>query len=216
MCGVPHHAFDGYLGKLLDAGFRVAVAEQVEDPATAKGLVRREIIRTHTPGTISDTELLKGSEHCFLAAFGGDDEAAALAWIEISTGAFEGVRASDPQILTEHLARLRPREILVAEDWDGWQAIWPAEVPEPAVTPVATDSFSPSAGEQRMRRILGVSSLRGFGLDSGEPLIGMAGALLTYVEHTQKGVLNHIGAFRCRAGGEALVIDRASLRNLEV
>ena len=82
MCGVPHHAFDGYLGKLLDAGFRVAVAEQVEDPATAKGLVRREIIRTHTPGTISDTDLLDGSEHCYLAAFGGDDEAAALAWIE--------------------------------------------------------------------------------------------------------------------------------------
>ena len=100
MCGVPHHAFDGYLGKLLDAGFRVAVAEQVEDPATAKGLVRREIVRTHTPGTISDTDLLDGSEHCFLAAFGGDDEAAALAWIELSTGTFEGVRVSDPQALT--------------------------------------------------------------------------------------------------------------------
>ena len=121
MCGVPHHAFDGYLGKLLDAGFRVAVAEQVEDPAKAKGLVRREIIRTHTQGTISATELLEGSEHCYLAAFGSDDESSALAWIEISTGTFEGLRSSDPETLTEHLARLRPREVLVAEDWDGWQ-----------------------------------------------------------------------------------------------
>ena len=216
MCGVPHHAFEGYLGKLLNAGFRVAVAEQVEDPATAKGLVRREIIRTHTPGTISDTELLDGSEHCFLAAFGGDDEAAALAWIELSTGTFEGVRVSDPQVLTEHLARLRPREILVTEDWDGWRAVWPPEVPQPAVTPIPPDTFSPSAGEQRLRRVLGVGSLRGFGLDSGEPLVGMAGALLGYVEHTQKGALNHITAFRCREGGESLVIDRASLRNLEV
>ena len=216
MCGVPHHAFDGYLGKLLDAGFRVAVAEQVEDPAKAKGLVRREIIRTHTPGTISATELLEGSEHCYLAAFGSDDESSALAWIEISTGTFEGLRSSDPETLTEHLARLRPREVLVAEDWDGWQQVWPAEIPRPTVTPLPPETFSPSAGEQRLRRVLGVGSLRGFGLDSGEPLVGMAGALLGYVESTQKGALNHLREFICRDSGEALVIDRASLRNLEV
>jgi DNA mismatch repair protein MutS len=216
MCGVPHHAFDGYLGKLLDAGFRVAVAEQVEDPAKAKGLVRREIIRTHTPGTISATELLEGSEHCYLAAFGSDHESSALAWIEISTGTFEGLRSSDPDTLTEHLARLRPREVLVAEDWDGWQQVWPAEIPRPTVTPVPPDTFSPTAGEKRLRRVLGVGSLRGFGLDSGEPLVGMAGALLGYVESTQKGALNHLREFICRDSGEALVIDRASLRNLEV
>ena len=216
MCGVPHHAFDGYLGKLLDAGFRVAVAEQVEDPAKAKGLVRREIIRTHTPGTISATELLEGSEHCYLAAFGSDQDSSALAWIEVSTGSFEGLRSSDPETLTEHLARLRPREILIAEDWDGWQQVWPAEIPRPSVTPVPPETFSPSAGEQRLRRVLGVGSLRGFGLDSGEPLVGMAGALLGYVENTQKGALNHLREFICRSSGEALVVDRASLRNLEV
>jgi DNA mismatch repair protein MutS len=216
MCGVPHHAFDGYLGKLLDAGFRVAVAEQVEDPAKAKGLVRREIIRTHTPGTISATELLEGSEHCYLAAFGGDHEASALAWIEVSTGAFEGLRSSDRETLTEHLARLRPREVLVAEDWDGWRDLWPGEISPPTVTPVPPEAFSPSAGEQRLRRVLGVGSLRGFGLDSGEPLVGMAGALLGYVESTQKGALNHLREFICRESGEALVVDRSSLRNLEV
>ncbi len=216
MCGVPHHAFDGYLGKLLDAGFKVAVAEQVEDPAKAKGLVRREIIRTHTPGTISDTELLEGTEHCYLAAFGSDLESSALAWIEISTGTFEGIRSSDPEVLTEHLARLRPREVLIAEDWDGWQELWPPEVPQPTVTPVPAEAFSPTLGEHRLRRVLGVASLRGFGLDSGEPLVGMAGALLGYVENTQKGVLNHLGKFICRDAGEAMVIDRASLRNLEV
>jgi len=216
MCGVPHHAFDGYLGKLLQAGYRVAVAEQVEDPAEAKGLVRREIIRTHTPGTISDTELLEGSEHCYLAACGGHDEAFAFAWIEISTGAFEGIRCADSQSLTEHLARLRPRELLVAEDWDGWQDFWPPELPKPVLTPVPVESFSPSAGEQRLRRVLGVGSLRGFGLDSGEALVGMAGALLAYVENTQRGALNHLGTFVCRDSGDALVIDRASLRNLEI
>ncbi len=216
MCGVPHHAFDGYLGKLLDAGFKVAVAEQVEDPSKAKGLVRREIIRTHTPGTISDTELLEGTEHCYLAAFGSDAESSALAWIEISTGTFEGIRSSDPEVLTEHLARLRPREVLIAEDWDGWHELWPPEVPQPTLTPVPAEAFSPTLGEHRLRRVLGVSSLRGFGLESGESLIGMAGALLGYLENTQKGVLNHLGEFICRDSGEAMVIDRASLRNLEV
>ena len=216
MCGVPHHAFDGYLGKLLDAGFKVAIAEQMEDPAKAKGLVRREIIRTHTPGTISDTELLEGTEHCYLAAFGSDLESSALAWIEVSTGTFEGIRSNDPDVLTEHLARLRPRELLIAEDWDGWHELWPPEVPQPTLTPIPAEAFSPTLGEQRLRRVLGVASLRGFGLDSGEPLVGMAGALLGYVENTQKGVLNHLGKFICRDVGEAMVIDRASLRNLEV
>jgi DNA mismatch repair protein MutS len=94
--------------------------------------------------------------------------------------------------------------------------VWPRDLQAPAVTPVPTDSFSPSAGEQRLRRILGVSSLRGFGLESGELLVGMAGALLGYVENTQRSALNHIAAFRCRQSADAMVVDRASLRNLEV
>jgi DNA mismatch repair protein MutS len=216
MCGVPYHAFDGYLGKLLDAGFRVAVAEQVEDPATAKGLVRREIIRTHTPGTVSSTELLEGSERCFLAALGGDDESYALAWLELSTGTFEGMRCDERSSVTEQLARLRPREILVAEGWDAWLEAWPPGLPPPAVTPIPPEQFSPSAAEDRLRRVLGVSSLRGFGLESGERLVGMAGALLGYAEGTQRGSLAHLASFVRRQPDDALIIDRASLGNLEI
>jgi|APFre7841882724_1041349.scaffolds.fasta_scaffold01479_2 DNA mismatch repair protein MutS len=216
MCGVPHHAFDGYLGKLLQAGFRVAVAEQVEDPATAKGLVRREIIRTHTPGTVSSTELLEGDERCFLAAFGGDDESHALAWLELSTGTFEGMRCDDTRAVSEQLGRLRPREILVVEGWDGWQDSWPPGLASPTVTPVLPEQFSPSAGEERLRRVLGVSSLRGFGLESGERLVGMAGALLAYAEGTQRGSLGHLSSFVRRQPDDALVVDRASLGNLEI
>jgi DNA mismatch repair protein MutS len=216
MCGVPHHAFDSYLGKLLDAGFRVAVAEQVEDPATAKGLVRREIIRTHTPGTVSATDLLEGSERCFLAAFGADDDSSSLAWLEISTGTFEGMRCPDNHILTEQLARLHPREILVADGWDGWHSAWPPDLPHPTVTPLPPEDFSPSAGEQRLRRVLAVGSLRGFGLESGERLVGMAGSLLAYTERTQGSSLKHLQRFVRRTAGDALLIDRASLRNLEV
>lgn len=216
MCGVPHHAFDGYLGKLLTAGHCVAVAEQVEDPATAKGLVRREIVRTHTPGTVSDTELLEGNEHCFLAAIGGDALHATIAWIEVSTGLFEGMDCGDGQTLAEQLARLRPREILVSEDNDSWLENWPSELPLPTATPLSPDEFSPAAGEQRIRRVLGVASLRGFGLNSGERLVGMAGALLSYVESTHRGALQHLRSFSRRQPDDALVIDRASLRNLEV
>lgn len=216
MCGVPHHAFDGYLGKLLEAGHRVAVAEQVEDPATAKGLVRREIVRTHTPGTVSDTELLEGNEHCFLAAIGGEGPQSTLAWIEVSTGLFEGMDCGDSHSLAEQLARLRPREILVSEDNDTWREAWPSELPPPTVTPISPEDFSPAAGEQRLRRVLGVASLRGFGLSSGERLLGMAGALLAYVETTHRGALQHLRSFARRQPDDTLVIDRASLRNLEV
>ncbi len=215
MCGVPHHAFDSYLGKLLAAGYRVAVAEQVEDPAKAKGLVRREIIRTHTPGTVSDADLLQGSERCYLAAF-SDNERPALAWLEVSTGAFEGLRSPDTGSLSDHLARLDPREILVVEQWDGWRRIWPKELPEPTVTPVPPELFSPSAGEQRLKRVLKVGSLRGFGLSSGEPLVGLAGALLSYAESTQGASLGHLRSFRTRFTDDALIVDRTSLRNLEV
>ncbi|MCP4901064.1 MAG: DNA mismatch repair protein MutS [bacterium] len=216
MCGVPHHAFDGYLGKLLDAGYRVAVAEQVEDPATAKGLVRREIVRTHTPGTISDADLLDGSQRCYLAAVGGESENLSVAWIEVSTGTFEGVDCPTAAAATEHLARLRPRELLIAEGWDDWQAIWPGELAQPTATPIPHDAFSPSAGETRLKRILGVASIRGFGLKRGERLVGMAGALLDYVETTQQGKLEHLSRFVRCFQNDALVIDRSTLRNLEI
>ncbi len=216
MCGVPYHALDGYLGKLLQHGFRVAIAEQVEDPATAKGLVRREIIRMHTPGTISDTGLLEGTEHCYLAAIGGDPDRPAIAWIEVSTGTFEGMACPDVATLTEHLARLRPRELLVAEGRDEWRQAWPAELPLPTVTPVAPGELSPTAGEQRLKRVLGVASLRGFDLIPGEPLLGAAGALLAYVEMTQHGSLSHLSAFVRRSATDGLILDRATLRNLEV
>jgi DNA mismatch repair protein MutS len=216
MCGVPHHALDSYLGKLLTAGFRVSIAEQVEDPATAKGLVRREIIRTHTPGTVSATDLLEGSQHCYLAALGGTGEHRALAWIEVSTGCFEGVRCSSERGLIEQIARLEPKEVLVAEGWNEWSRLWPHEVARPTITPLPAEEFSPSGGEQRLRRVLGVASLRGFGLEHGEILTGMAGALLGYVESTQRGDLKHLRRFRRREPDDALVLDRASLRNLEI
>jgi len=216
MCGVPHHAFDNYLGKLLEAGYRVAVAEQMEDPATSRGLVRREIVRIHTPGTVSDADLLEGSEHCYLACMGGDPGHPSLAWLEVSTGIFEGLQCSGPRSVGEHLARLAPREILVSEGWDGWRSLWPATLPEPTVTPLAASELSPTTGEERLKRVLGVVSLRGFGLKRGEPLTGLAGALIGYAELTQRGSLAHLRGFVRRHDGDCLILDGATLRNLEI
>ncbi len=216
MCGIPHHAFDSYIGKLLAAGFRVAVAEQVEDPSKAKGLVKREIVRVHTPGTVADTELLEGSERCFLAAVGGDPEAPAVAWLEVSTGTFEGMACPDRATAAEQLARIDPRELLVAEGWEDWHRVWPAELHTPTVTPLPPEDFSPADGERRLLRALGVGSLRGFGLGPGEPLVGLAGALVAYVERTQRGGLGHLRGFRRRHPSDGLVLDRATVRNLEI
>ncbi len=216
MCGIPHHAFDAYIGKLLASGFRVAVAEQVEDPATAKGLVRREIVRIHTPGTVADSDLLEGSEHCFLAAVGGDHEAPSVAWLDISTGTFEGMACPDCSTAAEQLGRVGPRELLVAEGWDGWRQLWPPEEALPTVSPLAAEEFSPADGERRLLRSLGVGSLRGFGLGPGEPLTGLAGALVSYVERTQRGGLGHVRGFRRRHPADGLALDRATVRNLEI
>ncbi len=216
MCGIPHHAFDAYIGKLLEAGFRVAVAEQVEDPRKAKGLVRRAIVRVHTPGTVADAELLDGSAHCYLAAVGGDLAAPSVAWIEVSTGAFEGMDCPDREAAAERLALVAPRELLVTEGWDGWRELWPRERPLPTVTPLPAEEFSPAEGERRLLRALSAGSLRGFGLASGEPLVGLAGALVGYVDRTQRGGLGHVRGFRRRHPADGLVLDRATVRNLEI
>jgi len=216
MCGIPHHAFDAYIGKLLGAGFRVAVAEQVEDPAKAKGLVRREIVRIHTPGTVADADLLEGSEHCFLAAVGGDPAAPSVAWFEVSTGTFEGMDCPDRETASERLALVTPRELLVAEGWDGWRELWPRERPLPTVTPLPAEDFSPAEGERRLLRALSAGSLRGFGLAPGETLVGLAGVLVGYVDRTQRGGLGHVRGFRRRHPADGLVLDRATVRNLEI
>ena len=165
---------------------------------------------------MADTELLEGSERCFLAAVGGDPEAPAVAWMEVSTGTFEGMACPDRATAAEQLARVNPRELLVAEGWEDWHRLWPAELSTPTVTPLPPEDFSPADGERRLLRALGVGSLRGFGLGPGEPLVGLAGALVAYVERTQRGGLGHVRGFRRRHPADGLVLDRATIRNLEI
>lgn len=215
MCGIPHHAHAGYVGKLLEAGFKVAIAEQMEDPAQAGGLVRREIVRILTPGTVTEPELLAEGERRYVAALVPDGSAAALAYLEAASGSFGGAFCGGPDELRELLAQLRPRELLAAEAID-LDALWPAELERPVVTRRPPAWFAPGRGEEVLRDALGVGSLRAFELEPGEALVGAAGALVEYLRETQGRTACHLAGFERRHRASELQLDAATVRNLEL
>jgi len=216
MCGVPHHAVAGYIGKLIRLGLKVAVCDQVEDPAQAKGLVRREVTRVVTPGTISELSLLESREENLLAGLfwqGGDG---AGAFLDISTGSFFLRRWRDPVEAVAELEVLRPRELLCApEDLPAMVRAW-AE--RDVVCRTALDGFleSPAKSAERLVRQFGVGTLRGFGLEEGEPGVRAAAAVLSYAQSTQKNRLDHVTEITLRSANDRLVLDATTLGNLEV
>ncbi len=226
MCGVPVHAADQYLQKLIALGHRVAVCEQVEDPAEAKkrgskSVVRRNVIRLVTPGTLTEDALLSASRNNYLAAVarqrGGaaEADAFALAWIDISTGEFR-VAASDRARLAADLARIDPSEVLVADaafaDAD-LAAVWRA-LPA-AVTPLSAAFFDSATAGERLAAYYGVASLDGFGAFSRVE-IAAAAAALAYVEKTQLGARPPLEPPARESTGEVMLIDAATRANLEL
>ncbi|MFP5288860.1 MAG: DNA mismatch repair protein MutS, partial [Thermoanaerobaculia bacterium] len=168
MCGVPHHALETYLGKLLAAGLKVAICDQVEDPAQARGLVKREVTRVVTPGTLSDPGLLEGKEENFLAGLVWERDQGGGAFLDISTGAFFVRRWRSPEEAVEDLALLRPREVLF-HSGDGAGG-FPSEIVDwaerecPCRTAVTSDRlFDPRRAGELLLRQFGTSTLRGFG-----------------------------------------------------
>jgi len=215
MCGVPHHALAAYIAKLLDAGFKVALAEQVEDPSKAAGLVRREIVRLFTPGTVTEPELLGDGERRYAAAVSRAGDDVVVAYLEPASGDFGGTSGSTMEV-RELFYQLRPREVVVPESSPSLDGLWPPELESPVVTPRPTVSFAVGRGDELMRRTLEVASLRAFELAGGEPLIGVAGALLEYLRATQGGLPSHIRSFNRRRPGGDLFLDAATVRNLEI
>ena len=221
MCGVPFHAYESYLAKLIKAGFKVAICEQMEDPAAAKkrgskAVVRREIVRTVTPGTLTEETLLDARANNFLAAIavlrGGEE--ASIAWADVSTGEL-AVRETRIDQLTADLHVIGVRE-LVAPDAD---ADWSAEIENAAgAMPVARQpavSFSSSGGQRRLQEAFGVSSLDGYGAFSKADCAALGG-LLSYIELTQVGRMPALRPPRKAARDEAMVIDAATRSSLEL
>ncbi len=222
MCGVPHHALEGYLAKLLAAGLKVAICDQIEDPAQAKGLVKRAVTRVVTPGTVSDPSLLEAKEESFLAG---------LVWEGRGRG--RGLpRDFDRDLLRPPLAHpggggggprpaAPPRGALASGDRG--EEGFPREVVEwaerecPCRTPLEGDRlFDPQRAGELLLRQFGAGTLRGFGLEEGEPAVRAAAAALAYAQETQKSTLSHIRGLAVREAGDRLILDASTLANLEV
>ncbi len=223
MCGVPVHAADDYLQKLIGLGHRVAVCEQMEDPAEAKkrgskSVVKRDVIRLVTPGTITEEKLLDPSEANYLMALGrvkGGDESLALAWIDISTGAFR-VAPTRPDRLLADVLRIDPRELIVPEALYYDQSYRPVfDVLGRTANPQPANMFDSASAEMRLTRFYGVATLEGFGRFSRAELSAISGAV-AYVEKTQKAERPPLGRPERDDEGASLFIDPATRANLEL
>ncbi|PKQ07134.1 MAG: DNA mismatch repair protein MutS [Alphaproteobacteria bacterium HGW-Alphaproteobacteria-11] len=217
MCGVPVHSHEAYLERLIRKGFKVAVCEQVEDPAEAKkrgakSVVARAVTRLVTPGTLTEDTLLDARAHNYLAALArtGAEAMLGLAWVDVSTGRFEAM-ALPPSALGAELARLAPGELLITEG----AADDAAAQSGAALTELPPARFDSAAAERRLKAHLGVAALDAFGAFTRAEL-GAMGALLGYVELTQVGRMPALSAPRRIAGTDAMSIDAATRANLEL
>ena len=218
MCGVPHHSSEGYLLTLIRKGFRVAVCEQMESPAEAKkrgskSVVKRDVVRLVTPGTLSEDSLLHARAHNYLAAFADVRGDAALAWTDMSTGDLR-VTACPPGKLGPLLARVAPSELLVADGASELAEAIAAELGI-AVTPMAPTAFDSTSAERRIGQHFGVKSLDAFG-DFDRPALAALGAVLSYLDLTQKGALPRLTPPVIERTGSGMEIDAGTRRNLEL
>ncbi|MES2845715.1 MAG: DNA mismatch repair protein MutS [Pseudomonadota bacterium] len=218
MCGVPVHASEGYLLALIRKGFRVAIAEQLEDPAEAKkrgskSVVKRDVVRLVTPGTLTEDALLEARRHNYLAAYAEVRDAGALAWADISTGELR-VMPCPLVRLGPELARLSPREVLVSETRDRDLAMLVTDAGA-AITALSRGSFDSTSAEKRLCSLFNVGGLDAFGTFERAEVAAM-GALVDYLDLTQRGKLPLLRPPLKESAGGAMQIDAATRRNLEL
>jgi len=218
MCGVPHHAAEGYLLALIRKGFRVAVCEQLESPVESKkrgskSVVKRGVVRLVTPGTLTEETLLEARRHNFLAALSQVRGEAAVAWVDISTGEFRVLATSTGQFGPE-LARLLPREVLVSDANEAEFADLVTDVGG-SITPLSGGSFDSQSALKRLTTLFEVESLDPFGA-FGRAEVSAMGAIIDYLELTQKGKLPLLRPPIREVSGATMQIDAATRRNLEL
>jgi DNA mismatch repair protein MutS len=219
MCGVPFHAADGYLAKLVRKGFRVAVCEQVEDPKKAKGLVKREVVRVVSPGTLTDANYLEAREPAFLMSIVANGPTLGVALLDLSTGEFtaaEYAGADGVQALSDEIAVLRPREIVLPAESRVREQLPEIERQQFPVTSVDGWSFEPESARRALLDQFRTHGLEGFGLDGRVAAVQAAGGLLTHLRDTQKADLAHVRTIVYKVSTEYLVVDPITLKHLEV
>jgi DNA mismatch repair protein MutS len=212
MAGVPVHACEGYLARLVALGESVAICEQIGDPALAKGLVERKVVRIVTPGTVTDEALLSERRDTLLLALARGRQGYGLAWADLASGRFLVNEVDSDDALEAELARLQPAELLLPDE-DGW----PAAVGErTGLRRRAPWLFDADAGRRQLLQFFGVHDLSGFGLEDRPRAIAAAGALLGYVEETQKQRLPHLTAIAVESSDGAIAMNAATRRHLEL
>ena len=218
MCGVPHRAAQGYIARLIEKGYKVAICDQVEDPKAAKGLVKREVVRVVTPGMIIEDELLDEKSNNFILAVSRHQQTTGLAILDISTGSFRLTETVDSAAIIDEIMRVAPSEILISESLkadDALASFFNAS-PSYAVTVMEDGAFEYAGSRQRLLEQFDTISLEGFGCASMKAGVGAAGALIHYVSETQRQKIEHLSAVQTYFLGKFLVVDDQSCRNLEL
>ncbi len=213
MAGVPYHAAENYLARLVRLGESVAICEQVGDPALAKGPVERKVVRIVTPGTVTDAALLEERrDNLLLSIAAGPQGAYGLAWVDLASGRFLLSEVPTAETLAAELARLQPAETLVDDS-----VAWPKLVSAlPGVRRRPPWHFDSDAARRELNRFFGTRDLGGFGVDGMPLAIAAAGCLLGYVEETQKAALPHLSGMSVESASETIALDAATRRNLEL
>lgn len=212
MAGVPYHAVDGYLARLIKLGESVAICEQIGDPAASKGPVERKVVRIVTPGTVTEEALLEDRKENLLVAIVQLGEIYGLAGLDLAGGRFTVQQVTSLERLAGELERLNPSELLISEEWSPPPTI----AARRGITRRPSWHFDPESARHRLLLQFKTQDLSGFGCEGSPAAIAAAGCLLQYVQDTQKSALPHIQGLRTETGEESIILDAASRRNLEL
>jgi DNA mismatch repair protein MutS len=213
MCGVPYHSARSYILKLIDEGLKVAICEQVEDPSQAKGIVKREVIRIVTPGSVVDESGIEGAASLYMAALSGDNSNYGLAYVDLSTGEFRVTEVEEWRELVDELGRIDPAEVLIPE---GDSSAGSRDLSCYRVEVLKKDRYNREKAEELLKEQLGVQSLEGFGCSGLTHGIIAAGAIVHYLKETQKVNPVHIRDLATYRLGDYMFLDESSILNLEL
>ena len=220
MCGVPFHSSDTYIAKLIEKGYKVAICEQIEDPATAKGLVKRDIVQIVTPGTVLSSTVLKENENNFIASVVAGQNEIGLSFCDVSTGEMFTTLLTGESAesnLTNELVRINAREVLIEEGTRGILDMDELSASTGAYFNYIDDSYyKKDAVRQAICRQFHVSALQGIGIEEGSSAESATGSLLLYIIDTQKRNLEHIARLNAYNMGQHMSLDKNTIRNLEL
>ena len=213
LAGIPYHSLEASLARLIKKGYKVAICEQVSDPATSKGIVDREVVRVVTPGTVIEDTLLEQKANNYLAALVVEGDAAGLSWVDITTSEFATTQF-DLSHLSVEMARLQPSELLVP---DGQPDVDDLDIGDRTMlTPLAADAFHADWARETLLRHFGVASLESFGCEGQALAVRAAGAVIDYLEQTQRSAVGQINTLYTYSTADYMVLDAQTRRNLEL